>query len=227
MTAFKHRPKLGDVIFSLPLIRAMGGGTLYLDPVSPHFRGEEAVWTVRFTQLADYIRKLPYITDCRVWDGEPFRYDLDDYMNTSHLTPGDRAHIVENHFRGLGVEYSPERDLQPWLSLTKACPEIPHIYARSIHHHPDANYKVHARSAFVGTELEHRGFVGRFGAVERMLCPTIEDLVNLIGWCGMFHGNQSLPHAVAVGFRKKREVELRPDYPNGAYGTSEETIMVG
>jgi hypothetical protein len=29
---FKHSGDLGDIIFSLPTIRALGGGTLYLDP---------------------------------------------------------------------------------------------------------------------------------------------------------------------------------------------------
>ena len=32
MKTFKHSGDMGDIIFSLPTIRALGGGVLYLDP---------------------------------------------------------------------------------------------------------------------------------------------------------------------------------------------------
>ena len=32
MKTFKHSGDMGDIVFSIPTVRALGGGVLYLDP---------------------------------------------------------------------------------------------------------------------------------------------------------------------------------------------------
>jgi len=97
MNRFKHKPKLGDIIYSLPLIKSLGGGILYLDPVSEHFLGEEEIWKKRFKWLMPLIKIQPYIRDVKIYEGEDYDYDLDDYMDTTHLIQYDKVNIVDNH----------------------------------------------------------------------------------------------------------------------------------
>jgi len=47
-----------------------------------------------------------------------------------------------------------------------------------------------------------------FGNIELLYCETLEEMVNSIGSCAMFVGNQSTPFAIASALNKPRVVEL-------------------
>ena len=88
MNTFKHSGDLGDIIYSLPTIRALGGGILYLDPAGgesdPYIRAQCVDGKTRLNkQTIDFLSPLlklqPYITDVRYWNGEKVTYNLDEF----------------------------------------------------------------------------------------------------------------------------------------------------
>jgi hypothetical protein len=60
---FRHRRKLGDVIYSLPVVRQMGGGVLYLDPTSLDGVQDQAYWRHQFATLIPYLEQQPCLRE--------------------------------------------------------------------------------------------------------------------------------------------------------------------
>jgi hypothetical protein len=87
---FCHSGATGDMIFSLPTIRAMGGGKLII--------------TNFHKQRADSVRKLievqPYISSVE-WSEfkSSFAYDLDKFRQHA----GHHSNLVEAHYKGQGI----------------------------------------------------------------------------------------------------------------------------
>ena len=83
---FTHSGATGDIVFSLPTIKAMGGGTLYITNFDK--------------QRSESIKKLiavqPYITNVVVKDGENIGYNLNRFRDYA----GHFNNLVESHFKG-------------------------------------------------------------------------------------------------------------------------------
>jgi len=227
---FKHRPKLGDVIYSLPFIRAIYERTqkpcvLYLDPYSPYFQGQKDEWTNKFNSLIPLIKLQPYIKDCKLYDGEAIDYDLDKYMETTHLKRGDRISIVENHFIAFDEPYNELINGQKWLTDMPEDHSFNTVVARSSNHR---NQMLHYNDAmdkaeslrFVGTTDEYMDFCKEYPHADIRFVGTVDilELATAIGSCKQFIGNQSLPLAIALGLGKDCLVEESPAYPNCIVG---------
>jgi len=219
MKIFKHRCKLGDIIYSLPVIKHMGGGVLYLDPDSPHFPNQHDIWVERFQWLIPLLRRQPYIEHVKVWEGEPYEVDLDDYMKTTHLTKGDRVSIVDNHFIAQGFEPVP---YNPWLHACGMSRLNATIVANSNNHHdPELDWRkyIKGNELFVGTEKEADEFADRCEhRLRNIVCENALQLAEIIKGAEIFMGNQSLPLAIALGLGKRCLVEETPLYPNCIMG---------
>jgi len=102
MNEFFHSGATGDIIFSLPTIKAMGGGKLYITNFDK--------------QRAESIKKLievqPYITEVEIRDGWSPGYDLNRFRDyASH-----NNNLVEAHFRGQNIPIDPTWK-EGWLTL--------------------------------------------------------------------------------------------------------------
>lgn len=102
MSEFFHSGATGDIIFSLPTIKAMGGGKLYINNFDK--------------QRAESIKKLievqPYITEVEIRDGWSPGYDLNRFRDyASH-----NNNLVEAHFRGQNIPIDPTWK-EGWLTL--------------------------------------------------------------------------------------------------------------
>ena len=102
MNEFFHSGATGDIIFSLPTIKAMGGGKLYITNFDK--------------QRAESIKKLievqPYITEVEIRDGWAPGYDLNRFRDyASH-----NNNLVEAHFRGQNIPIDPTWK-EGWLTL--------------------------------------------------------------------------------------------------------------
>ena len=102
MSEFFHSGATGDIIFSLPTIKAMGGGKLYITNFDK--------------QRAESIKKLievqPYITEVEIRDGWAPGYDLNRFRDyASH-----NNNLVEAHFRGQNIPIDPTWK-EGWLTL--------------------------------------------------------------------------------------------------------------
>ena len=60
MNTFRHSGKLGDIVYSLPAVRALGGGLMYLDYRTAYFEkpplGKESA-----SMMIDLLRTQPAI----------------------------------------------------------------------------------------------------------------------------------------------------------------------
>jgi len=216
---YLHKPKMGDIIYSLPFIKHNGGGILYLDPVSKHFPNQKQHWEEQFKWLMPLIQHQEYIEEVKIYNGEKYDIDLDEYMNTTHLTPHDTVNIVDNHFIAQGEPLIP---YQPWLTTMYKINLSKTIVANSSNHHNNVDYKKLLKISefhFVGTETEIAAFSKRCGRkFPSCVVNNALELANIISGCETFIGNQSLPLAIALGLGKNCLVEQSPLYPNCIMG---------
>jgi hypothetical protein len=217
---FKHSGDLGDIVFGLPAVRALGGGILYLDPA-----GGEAEPLVQAADLPknrthltpkaiEAIKPLlllqPYIKDVRLWAGETVDYNLDEFR--SHLK---YKNLSDSHLTAFGLPMS-ERD-RAWIEVDDPIvyPQYPIIIARNVRNTPNYAFwagtiqEIKHQCAFVGYPKEHEIF--EYVVEEKvpyLYTPDILMLARVIAGCRQFVGNQSLPHALAEAMKKRLIVEM-------------------
>ena len=222
---FRHRRKLGDVIYSLPAMRQLGGGVLYLDPDSLDGTQDQIYWREKFKTLIPFLEQQPYIDEVRIRDQEPFDIDLDAYLRTTHGTPGDRITITANHFIGLGLDV-PDA-IAPWLTARNPSMTYPIVIHRSHHYHGAVDYSflldVREKLYCVGSAEERRPFEA-IGA-RPLVTNDVRELAEVINGCGVFIGNQSLPLAIAAGLGKPRMIEESDRLPNCDFGSQAEFLL--
>lgn len=209
---FKHSGKLGDIIYSLPTIRAMGGGTLLLhdNPAIGHRLPPEMR-----NSIAQLLRMQPYITAVEDYQGQPDAVDLDVFRRRP-IT----ENLAEQHLRSFDLD--PALKDRRWLCVDR--PELLAGKAVVFHrsdglHNPDFPWadiyqKYGHVAVFVGTPAEHEQFVEEFGPIDYHPTETLADLARSIAGCRLFVGNQSCPYAIAEGLGIDTIQETHPEYPN-------------
>ncbi|MGD0540710.1 MAG: hypothetical protein ABSB33_04235 [Tepidisphaeraceae bacterium] len=221
---FKHSGDLGDIIFALPAIRALGGGILYLDPdggvSNPLIRTADKVRTAlnadAINSLQPVLLQQSYIQEVRHWHGEPVDHDLDEFRR--HLRFNN---LSDSHLAVFNLPFS-ERDT-PWLSVADpiAIEGHPIVISRSVRYH--GNYvfwrnilpQLGQTVVFVGYPKEHEIFQYTF---ERQVTyyptPDILTLARVIAGSQTFLGNSSFPHALAEAMKKNLVNEMFRVAPN-------------
>jgi hypothetical protein len=219
---FRHSGDLGDIIFSLPAVRALGGGILYLDPEGGESSPLVKYWdktrtrlnAQTITSLKPLLLRQPYVKDVRFWAGEAVDYHLDEWRRHGGL-----HNISDSHLAAFGLP-STERD-RAWLEFSDPIriEGKPIVLARSVRSQSNYSYwewrlpSIKHQSVFVGLPKEYEIFVYTFGhEVTYYPTPDILTLARVIAGCELFIGNQSLPHALAEAMKKRLVNEyFRPD----------------
>ena len=234
---FKHSGDMGDIIFSLPTIRALAGegGILYLDP-----KGGKEEKLVQGTDRGDFTRldekcieslKLllemqPYIKEVKVWKGEKVTYNLDEFrkhikfnnLAVSHLEAFNLSH---NHINSAWLEVDKPTEL-----------EKKKIIARSLRYHGNHIFWSHMKlkgefddACFVGFPLEHQAFESTFEiSVTRLDTPTLLDVARVVAGADIVFCNQNVVHAIAEGMKKRLFNEVFRLYPAAVF---ERSIVTG
>lgn len=232
---FKHSGSAGDVIYSLPVIKEFGGGTLHLScniddfyelqkladprnhPLSPYkLDGTLGVLTHTISRcLIPLLEQQEYIISSKVWKKEDIDVDLNlwrtsDTINFFSTNLTDCHAITSRLSTGLG-------DRQ-WLHVSPN-KKFEVIFARSTRHRelnfPWINFKRRFPNAvFTGIETEHADFVNNFGEIPFYKAHDFLDLAQIIAGCDLFIGNQSLPYAIAEGLKVNRIQETSNLIPN-------------
>jgi hypothetical protein len=205
---FKHSGDLGDIIFSLPVIRALGGGVLMLDPeggkseplCDEGFRKGTHLDARRAGLMLPLLRKQPYLHDVTLWKGEKVDHNLDEFRR--HLQ--GRDNLVDSHLAAFGLSPS-ERDT-PWLTVPDpiAVPGRRFVLHRSVRHQGNFRFwystmpQIADRSIFIGVEKEHEIFEYTF-EIKVPFQPTADilEMARYVAGAQQFIGNASLPHALA------------------------------
>jgi hypothetical protein len=224
---FKHSGDMGDVIFSLPVIRALGGGVLYLDPdgglssplVKWKGRQRTKLNAAIIDSAAPLLRMQPYIQEVRHWHGEPVDVDLDQFRRHIRFN-----NLSDSHLAALGLPLT-ERDA-PWLSVDAPAriADRPLALARNFRYHGNDDFwegtlaEIKDRAFFVGHPKEHDVFVHAFGHdVPYVPTPDLLSLARVLAGCEQFIGNQGLPHAIAEAMKIKLINEYYRPYPSAVF----------
>ena len=224
-TTFFHSGDFGDIIYSLPAIRALGGGHLLIGPTTRY--ATRLKMTAEMIEIiAPLIRLQPYIRSVTFSEPTEVSYDLNrfrDYLlaESELIARGQpRRNLAEAHL--LTFRLPLEECYRPWLLVDQ--PQ--HIEGRPVLIHRSARWRsldfpwerimqIHGKqAAFVGLEQEYFDFVAEYGFLPYMPTANFLELARLIAGCKLYVGNQSLPYSLAAGLHKESLLEVWPDGPN-------------
>lgn len=229
MNTFKHSGDLGDIIYSLPTVRALGGGILYLDPAGgesdPFIRAQCVDGKTRLNkQTIDFLSPLlklqSYIADVRYWAGEQVTYNLDEFRQKF----GDRnrrsktSNLADLHLEQFNLPFSEVE--KPWLHVEgeiKLNKKV--IIARSPRVQGGfgmlnaSKFFLRDNAIFVGVPKEHEFFEWTFGiTIDYHKTDTVLELFKVIKGADLFIGNSSFPLSLAIGMghpQIKQEVDAK------------------
>ncbi len=209
---------MGDIIFSLPAIRALGGGVLYLDPEGGE-RRPLVKWPARtrtrlnaqaIESLKPFLSQQPYLTDVRLWQGETVDHDLDEFRSHNRY-----QNISDAHLAALGLPFE-QRDTA-WLTVPDPIliPKRPIVISRSVRWQGNHEFweqilpQIKDQCVFVGWPKEHEIFEYTYGQkVPWHETPDVLTLARVIAGCRDFFGNAGLAHALAEGMKKRLTCEV-------------------
>lgn len=219
--SFKHSGHLGDIVYSLPVIKELSKThtcNLYIaenKPVKNYYRhpaGNVMLNSKLTTKLLPLLQKQDYIAKVSVWHDEEIDIDLDLFrelpINFSFLSHRWFFHIA-------GV--------QPDLNM-------PYLFADS---HPVIKDKIVLVRSFRAqndlidysflADYNNLLFIGLQEEYEDMqkLIPNLEfydvkdfyEMAQIIKACRFFIGNQSFAYAIADGLKVPRLLEAYPKFP--------------
>lgn len=208
MRQFSHSGDVGDIIYSLPTIRACGGGDLVLF----NYPGRTAhpMTKEKAARIATLLEYQAYIGKVTWSDGHP-----DSSLNgfRDHRSAGN---LADMHLATHGFDYVPRT--HKWLVVPESKPVGTVIINRtprynSPHfdwHEPLRRYK--DLVVFVGSPEEHGMFCQQFGKVPYYHAPDLMTLAQAIQQSTLFIGNYSAPAAIAEGLKKNMVIEIVPDH---------------
>jgi hypothetical protein len=236
MPTFKHSGDLGDIIYALPAVRALGGGTLLLDvnggATDPWCRDTCLKGRTKFARPQyDTIRPLllqqPYVTDVRIWDGEQVDHNLDQFRRL--ISTDNKLNLVTAHLREFGL---PEV-LDPWLTVTDPPIKLhrPVVINRTVRYHAAYHWwathigKIAPTAVFIGHEKEHDIFQYTFDCQLPFHRPADAlEIARILLGATFLIANQSFVLSVAHGLGTPFYQEAFPhaqtclfDRANGRY----------
>lgn len=199
MNSFSHSGDLGDLIYGLPTIRALGGGELWIHADQ---RTRVRMTAERVPSISEFLEQLPYISKC-VWNPSEAQFNLDLWRKNCY-TAG--LNIAEMHLKAFSLPF--QHQGAPWIQIEGIKKTEVIINRTRRWRNEDFPWKrvveLYGRNiGFVGTEDERREFTGRFGHVRHIKTDTLLMLAKVISGCTLFIGNQSAPLAIAEGMHKR------------------------
>jgi len=124
-TTFKHSGDLGDIIYSLPTIKSLGGGVLYLDItggekepacIAQCYNHKTTFNKSSYEFIRPLLVKQPYIQDVKIYNGEQIKYNLDTFRNLFNITSrNSKKNLLDLHLEAFNL---PEWDHNTaWLTV--------------------------------------------------------------------------------------------------------------
>jgi hypothetical protein len=211
---FHHSGDLGDIIYSLATVKALGGGVLYLSPDNHHpFPGNTRVRIDHPTadRYVSFLEQQEYITYARFSPTTPSSTDYDlnlfreQYRNNS-VTAFDT--LFQLHARVFNKH--PLDETQPWLRVAQkeSFPDRP-IVINMTERYRNGHFpwrrlveQYGRQMVFVGLEREYQMLlrtVNARPAPEWIPTRDLSALASVIAGAKVFIGNQSTPMALALG----------------------------
>ena len=226
LTSGIHSGNAGDLIFSLPTVRALSIKHLILNVHSSTqqyraFSEETTRNLVPLLMHQEYIERVSIVRCGLKLEGlDPalinVDFNLDDFRNQDL----SQLHLMAAHARAFKVEIDPnvpflsvpdqEGHPEPSddviMSFTPRYRVLSDEFVRALV--PHFNFR---RALIVGIPGEWREIAGIPGTVRK--CKDLLEMACLIKRSGLFMGNQSLPAAIAEGLKAPRILDI-PQFSN-------------
>lgn len=237
MTTFRHSGTTGDLIYSLYMVKKMGGGQFqvgienlenvlskygyqpaHIDPLHRgRFSFQDYLW------LKPLLEKQSYITSVGTWTpgtSDP-DVDLDAYRGVLYRT--FEGNILEAYHRTFGMEFTTQDYQTPWLEVEPKT-VAPIVVSRSARYHPrnsEAGWgsiietgALNGNAIFVGTLAEHEAFNQTFGtSIEYYPVTDFHELAQVIAGSDLLLSNQGFAYSLAIGLGKNTLVQLNDIVP--------------
>lgn len=221
--SFKHSGDLGDILFSLPTIKALGGGSLYLSQSETGFTREPMTET-RAGFLAPLLACQPFLSKVEIYRGQAVAYDLDYFRRYWFSRPMPEQKwvtIADWHCRAFNVQA--EVNESEWLTVHNPIRDVPVVINRTDRYHGrDFDWRrvvsfYGKKALFIGLPEEHSKFQAQFGQIRYRPVKDALEMARIIAGAELFIGNQSLPEAIAEGLKKAKILEVPVLPPTSLY----------
>lgn len=216
---FKHSGDWGDIIYALPVIKAMGGGSLYI-ATSGKTRQRQSRQTVEV--IAPLIRMQSYIKECKFHEGEKIDVDLDrfrDYWNKQPHNAVFAKRIADYVCETFHVPISVLNS--SWLDYPKISDRGDMIVVNRTTRYQNRFFPWRAivrenrdKILFIGLKDEYDNFSRQFGRVMFRQPRDFCEAAIQIAVSKIFVGNQSCCYAIAEGLKHNTVQEVFPYDPN-------------
>lgn len=214
---FYHAGEIGDLIYGLYTMRALGGGSLLLGPTCADNRVSQprGLSLMHFRFIKSFLEAQPYITQTGWTQFPPLnvKHDLNKFREfwfqggelkkrLAELGAKKPYSLCWMHCAAFNIKLNEQ---EPWLSVPESKSVAPVVMARSARFQNDIfPWKIimtyyGKESVFVGLKEEHDAFVKQFGDVVYYPTESLLDMAMVINGAETFIGNQSAPMSVALG----------------------------
>lgn len=206
---FVHGGDIGDLIYAMPTMKALGGGVLALVPykVREPFTESKAQRIIPLLKQQSYLPEVEYMSSSpqATYNFNPFRAK---YKNGRTLAS------LQSEMFGLNGETV----IKPWLTVDRpvSAGDYKVIFHRSSrYHNPKFPWKrvwerYQKQALFVGMDSEWSSFCKEVGRVEYHRTGDFLELARLIAGARLFVGNQSAPYSIAEGLKQNAILESCP-----------------
>lgn len=206
MNTFRHSGSYGDMIFSLPTVMALGGGTYLLrEDMSPSMQ--------RLLEAQPYleVKVLSYAD----WKSTVPTYDLDKFRGSNE------THVAKMHLTAFNCKFDFS---SPYLFNIPAN-KVGRIAIQDTGRQRFPGHTVNWElirpflkdCVFIGNDHDYEGFIiNRKMEIKRHKCDDIYEFARVIAGCELFIGNMSIGQTIAEGLKKAYVVDLyigKPQYP--------------
>jgi glycosyltransferase involved in cell wall biosynthesis len=215
----------GDIIYALPTIRSLGGGTLCIGPARdhPYYWLREQMTPVRYAHLerllayqTDYLLRVFYADKMNGWNCHIDLNDSRRLFRDPYYKKDRNLADVPSTFFGCGSGLWREK----WLKVDEVKHVAKLVFARSLRY-PGKSFpwkklvdRYKNDAVFVGLPEEHASFVSQFGNVKHYPTKDLFDVARVVAGAECFIGNQSCPLAIAEGLKVNCVREHFDDAPN-------------
>ena len=206
---------MGDIIYSLPVIKAKGKGNIYISPnhnlemkmKSKNLKffsvkqdgSKSGIDKAKFEFIKDLLEKQTYISSA-FYEDLKCGIDLDLFRSCSIFNTTQERYIKK---------FDVPKNIynKPWLIADKIYLSKV-IFSRTKRYQnklfPWTNFvKQYPEALFLGTSEEYKDFCEEFGEVKFHKSDNALELANIINACELFIGNQSFLYSVAESLKKQ------------------------
>tara|TARA_Y100000034_G_scaffold135112_1_gene205733 strand:- start:6046 stop:6822 length:777 start_codon:yes stop_codon:yes gene_type:complete len=209
---------IGDFVYSLVMVRHLGGGNFYLSAPQGKYKVEEL--NPFYKSIPEYFKTLPYINEAGIHTQRRKRmFHIGAYSRVARTER--HRNLISCFFQAYKLK-EPDK-YHPWLFPTATATEYPIIWNKTPRYKDSrkVNYRfLMGRDDvyFVGTQQEFLRIKKNYPKVNHLVVSTFAELVNTINSARVFIGNQSAPLSLAVGLGKNRLLEECKYMPNCTFG---------